>query len=191
MKWPLIIKTFVPTIILFILLFVVTAANAAPTPAPAPAPMPTSNCVHTLTPSEICDPKIAPQYGISGYVRLFNAPSTPAEMCLTENGATVTFLITFVAFSPDADSCKVTLDPKGGLGLTIEQVYDNGIIRVNDLIHYNVSSLTLNSGDVVAVSAKLQRPILNSTASVSFPVAAVGIITNYAMIDETEVIVHV
>ncbi len=189
MKWSLITKTFVPTIFLFILLFVFTNANAAPTPAPAP--MPTSDCVHTLTPSEICDPKIAPQYGISGYVRLFNAPSTPAEMYLTENDATVTFFITFVAFSPDADTCKVTLDPKGGLGLTIEQVYDNGIIRVNDLIHYNVSSLTLNSGDVVAVSAKLQRPILNSTASVSFPVAAVGIMTNYAMIDETEVMVHV
>ena len=146
--------------------------------------------VPTLTAAEVCNPEIATQYGIIGYLDISSAPNTPDSLAMWEGEVSVTFLLRFVSYLPNITETQVTLDPSSGLGLSIEQVYHGGTINVNDLVSYNVSKIvTIKAGEVVPVALTIHKPS-NFPYGVSFPAGPVGIMANVPIIDNTGVYVH-
>ena len=143
-----------------------------------------------LTPVEICNPEIATQYGIKGYIKISVPPGTP-EVVTVRRGESVnvTLLLRFVSYFSNFTEVEVILDPYAGRD-TIEQCYVSEVngtrvvksIMVNDLITYDPSgTVTLKANQTLPVTMTVTIP--EDFPLITFPLGAVGISSDIDIID--------
>jgi len=133
-----------------------------------------------LSITDITDAETALRHGIYGYIEISAAPGTPSLVGVTQDSATtdVTILLSFVSHAPDTkNEAKVSVDLNSPNGLTIEQYTEDGVIKLNDIISYNVTgTITIRAGETVPICVTIQNLPLKGE---SIPLEGVGIMSDF------------
>lgn len=153
--------------------------------------------VPALTAKEIRNPEIAKTYGFQGYLDITSSVGVQETV---EKGKvfTVPILLHFVSYQDKPTSLLVTLDPIHS-DLIMGQVYsvldDHGNIvakrdiRINDLISYDIASLTLNNNETKQVMMTITMPgdipEMSTLREISF--GPVGIMTQLTLAQDAPV----
>jgi hypothetical protein len=143
-----------------------------------------------LTDTEIRDPEIALQYGVTGYLEITYPSDSPSSLSVDRGGEiNITILLHFVSYSPEVTEAQVDTDPQGPWGLRIEQ---SGV-TFNDFVSYNLSgNITIKAGETIPVIMTIRIPEDFPSYINSIPLGAMGIQFNIT-IDELgvkEVAIH-
>lgn len=122
--------------------------------------------VPALTAKEIRDPEIAKKYGFQGYLDI-TSPVKVQETVEKGKVITIPILLHFVSYQDKPTSLVVTLDPIHS-DLIMGQVYSvldyqgnilaKRDIRINDLISYDITSLTLNNNETKQIMMSINMP---------------------------------
>ena len=143
-----------------------------------------------LGPTEIRNPEIALQYGVTGYLEITLPSDSPSSLSVDRGGEiNINILLHFVSYTPEVTEAQVTIDPKGPWGLKIE--YRDVIF--NEFVSYNPSgNITIKAGETIPVIMTIRIPEDFPSYINSIPLGAMGIQFNIT-IDELggkEVAVH-
>jgi hypothetical protein len=144
-----------------------------------------------LTDTEIRNPEIALQYGVTGYLEI-TLPSDSPPLSVDRGGEiNITILLHFVSYTPEITEAQVNIDPNGHL----EGIVQEGVNLV-EFFSYNVSgNISITAGETVPVMMSIRIPENCPSGIEAIPLRAVGIRTNFPILDElggieNEVAIH-
>jgi hypothetical protein len=128
----------------------------------------------SLNDTEIRDPEIALQYGITGYLEIIHPSDPPSPLSVDRGGEiNITILLHFVSYSPEVTEAQLNIDanPKtGGTGIQGDGVF------FNDLVSYNPSgNITIKAGDTIPVTMSFHIPENFPSSIEALPLSGMGI----------------
>jgi hypothetical protein len=131
-----------------------------------------------LGPGQICDPEIAAQYGVRGYVEIIYPLVSPDLLSVDRGGEiNIDILLRFVSYAPELTEARVSIDPKSPFGGTYGKYCSNNGTEIifNDFISYNASgSITIKAGETMALTMSMRIPEDLPKCISAIPVAAIG-----------------
>ncbi|MGA8848350.1 MAG: hypothetical protein WB564_00780 [Dehalococcoidia bacterium] len=138
--------------------------------APIDVPIPTV----FLTDTEICNPEIALQYGITGYLEIIHPSDSPMPLYVDRGGEiNITILLHFVSYLPEVTEAQLNIDPNpktGGVG-----IWEGGVF-FNDLVSYNPSgNISVKDGETIPVTMSFRIPENFPSSIEALPLCAMGI----------------
>jgi hypothetical protein len=143
-----------------------------------------------LTDPEIRNPEIALQYGITGYLDITLPSDSPSSLSVDRGGEiNIEILLHFVSYTPEVTEAQVNIDPNGHL----EGIVQDGVNLV-EFFSYNVSgNISIKAGETIPVKMSIRVPENCPSGIEAIPLCAVGIRTNFLILDELggkEVAIH-
>jgi hypothetical protein len=127
-----------------------------------------------LTDTEIRNPEIASQYGITGYLDITLPSDTPSPLSVDRGGEiNITILLHFVSYTPEVTEAQVNIDPNpktGGVGILVGGAF------FNDLVSYNPSgNISIKAGETIPVTMSFRIPENFPSSIEALPLCAMGI----------------
>ena len=160
----------------------------APLSCTEPKSEPEGGSIPSLVPLDICDPDIALEYGILGYLDVTLPPDSPKALSISRGEeANITILLHFVSHIPELTEIEVNIDPKDdhykvGQYYHIEDAEGNivgrGLIITNDLVSYNPSgTIVMRANETLPITMTIRVPadLPEGIMPASIPLGAVGI----------------
>ena len=127
-----------------------------------------------LTDTEIRNPEIASQYGITGYLEIIHPSDSPSPLFVDRGGeVNITILLHFVSYSPEVTEAQLNIDanPKTG-----GEAIGGGGVFFNDIVSYNPSgNISIKAGDTIPVTMSFRIPENLSSSIEALPLCAMGI----------------
>jgi hypothetical protein len=146
-----------------------------------------------LTAMEIRNPEIALKYGITRYLDITLPSDSPSPLFVDRGGEiNITILLHFVSYTPEFTEAQVNIDPRGPWGLSIVQ---DGV-NLRGFFSYNLSgNISIKAGETIPVMMSIRIPENCPSGIEAIPLCAMGITTNFLILDElggieNEVAVH-
>jgi len=129
-----------------------------------------------LTDTEIRNPEIASEYGITGYLEIIHPSDSPSSPSVDRGGEiNITILLHFVSYSPEVTEVQLNIDPNpktGGEGI------DEYGVFFNDLVSYNPSgNISIEAGETIPVTMSFRIPEDFLSSVEDLPLSAMGIKT--------------
>jgi hypothetical protein len=127
-----------------------------------------------LNDTEIRNPEIALQHGITGYLDIIHPPDSPSPLSVNRGGEiNITVLLHFVSYSPEVTEAQLNIDPNpktGGEGI------DEYGVFFNSLVSYNPSgNISIKAGDTIPVTMSFRIPEDFLSSVEALPLCAMGI----------------
>lgn len=127
-----------------------------------------------LTDTEIRNPEIASQYGITGYLEIIHPSDSPSPLSFDRGGEiNITILLHFVSYSPEVTEAQLNIDPNpktGGEGI------ETGGVFFNDIVSYNPSgNISIKAGETIPITMSFRIPENFPSSIEALPLCAMGI----------------
>jgi hypothetical protein len=128
-----------------------------------------------LNDTEIRDPEIALQYGITGYLEIIHPSDSPSPLSVDRGGEiNITILLHFVSYTPEVTEAQLNIDPNpkaGGTG-----IWEGGVF-FNDLVSYNPSgNISIKDGETIPVTMSFRIPENFLSSTEALPLSGMGIV---------------
>jgi hypothetical protein len=145
-----------------------------------------------LTATDIHNPEIALKNGITRYLDITLPSDSPSSLSVDRGGEiNITILLHFVSYTPEVTEAQVNIDPNGHL----EGIVQDGVNLV-EFFSYNLSgNISIKAGETIPVMMSISIPENCPSGIEAIPLCAVGIRTNFLILDElvgieNEVAIH-
>jgi hypothetical protein len=127
-----------------------------------------------LNDTEIRNPEIASQYGITGYLEIIHPPDSPSPLSVDRGGEiNITILLHFVSYSPEVTEAQLNIDPNPKTGG--ERIGVGGVF-FNDIVSYNPSgNISMKAGDTIPITMSFRIPEDFPSSIEALPLCAMGI----------------
>lgn len=127
-----------------------------------------------LTDTEIRNPEVALQYGITGYLEIIHPSGSPSPLSVDRGGEiNITILLHFVSYSPEVTEAQLNIDPDpktGGVGIEVGGAF------FNNLVSYNPSgNISMKAGETIPITMSFRIPEDFPSSIEALPLCAMGI----------------